>query len=300
MVHVHWPELFANGKTMLHVFKKSIWFLRALRHQKKKGASIIWTCHDVVSHKQQFPVLEKMLMKRFISMLDGVIAPLETSYQYACTYFPTLKELPHTIIPTGHYINIYQNNLTKTGARKNLGIAPGKKVIGFVGNISPYKGVYELLEAFTQLDDKNTLLLLSGKPANRKIEEVIHKASVGNEQIKTFYGNIPNDEMQLYFKASDLIVLPFRKINNSGSLYMALGFGKHVLVPDFPQMLEVKDKYAPDHVHVYARGHLKAGDLTQLLDKIDRTKTESKPDLSDMDYNILDKQTSTFFESFIN
>jgi glycosyltransferase involved in cell wall biosynthesis len=300
LVHVHWPELFANGKTILHVFKKSNLFLRVLKYQKKKGANIIWTCHDVVSHNRQFPLVEKMLMKRFISMLDGVIAPLASSYQYACSHFPKLKGLPHTVIPTGHYINIYKNTFTKTDAREKLGIAADKKVIGFIGNISPYKGIFELLEVFTQLDDENTLLLLAGKPANRKVEEFIHKMSLKNGQVITFYGSIPNDEMQLYFNASDLIVLPFRKINNSGSLYMALGFGKHVLVPDFPQMCEVKNKYAADHVHLYTKGNLKETDLTQLLNKIKNGKADIKPDLSAMDYNILARQTASFFETLIN
>ncbi len=298
IVHVHWPELFANGKTIFHVLKKSNRFLRALAYQKKQGAKLVWTCHDVVSHNRPYPLAEKLVMHLFIRLVDGIIAPLQASYGFATSCFPQLKNTPYTIIPTGHYLDIYNNNIPRREVREILNISPEKTVIGFVGNISPYKGVFELLKTFHKITQQNTVLLLAGKPDSKKTRETVRKLAGDNENIAINWGMIPNDRMQMYFNASDLIVLPFREINNSGSLYMALGFGRHVLVPDVPQMREVKELYAPYHVHLFEKGNLKAEDIITALSE-SNTQAENKPDLSVMNYDKLARSTKEFFSSII-
>jgi glycosyltransferase involved in cell wall biosynthesis len=42
---------------------------------------------------------------------------------------------------------------------------------------------------------------------------------------------IAADEMQVYFNASDVVALPFRKILNSGSMLLAMSFGRCVVAP---------------------------------------------------------------------
>ena len=299
IIHIHWPELFANGKTLFHVLKKSSRFLRVLNSQKRKNAKIIWTCHDVISHYGQYPAIEKWLMKRFIKMVDAITVPLTSSYAYACHYFPELEEKPYTVIPTGHYIGIYPNETGQAEARKKLNLPEKAQIIGLIGNISEYKGIYELLDAFDKTEHSDTILLLAGIPNTVNIKKDVEKAASADQRIKIYWGHIPNAKLQLYLNASDVIVLPFRKINNSGSLYLALSFNKQVLVPDFPQMLEVKKEYAPDHVHTYSKGKLTATDLTRLLGQVKNQKVNNQPDLSEMDYDVLARKTVDFFENLL-
>ena len=299
IIHVHWPELFANGKTLFHVLKKSSRFLLALRNQKRKKAKLVWTCHDVISHYGQYPVIEKWLMKRFIKMVDAITVPLTSSYEYACHYFPELGEKPYTVISTGHYIGIYSNETGQAEARKKLNLPEKAQIIGLIGNISEYKGIYELLDAFDKTEHSDTFLLLAGIPNTVNIKKDVEKAASADQRIKIYWGHIPNAKLQLYLNASDVIVLPFRKINNSGSLYLALSFNKQVLVPDFPQMLEVKKKYAPDYVHTYPKGKLSTTDLAGLLKHVKDHKEDVQPDLSEMNYDVLARKTIDFFTSLV-
>jgi hypothetical protein len=80
---------------------------------------------------------------------------------------------------------------------------------------------------------------------------------------------------------------------------MALGFNKHVLVPDFPQMVEVRDVFAPAYVHTYKNGHLSPGDISKTLELISNKKEVPAPDLSKMNYNLLANNTLEFFNKLV-
>lgn len=52
---------------------------------------------------------------------------------------------------------------------------------------------------------------------------------------------IPDEEVQYYMNAADIVVLPFKKIENSGSAILAMGFAKAVIAPNsgvLPKRLE--------------------------------------------------------------
>ena len=238
-------------------------------------------------------------MYAFIQKTDGIIAPLKAAYDYAVNYFPVLDKKPYAVIPTGHYIDIYPNEIDQVEARGKLHLPGEAKIIGFVGNISAYKGIHELLKVFNELHNQDIILLLAGIPANEETKHIVEEAAAKDKRIKIYWGLIPNNELQWYLNASDFIALPFRKINNSGSLYLALSFNKHVLVPDFPQMLEVKKEYAPEHVHTYPKGELSAADLVNLLDRVRDHQPDTRPDLAKMDYDVLAGETINFFKSLL-
>ncbi len=42
---------------------------------------------------------------------------------------------------------------------------------------------------------------------------------------------IENDELQYFYKAANVVVLPFNKVENSGSVILAMGFKKTVIAP---------------------------------------------------------------------
>ena len=50
---------------------------------------------------------------------------------------------------------------------------------------------------------------------------------------------VPDEELQLYFNACDLVALPFRQVLNSGSLLLAMSFGCPVVAPRLGSIPEV-------------------------------------------------------------
>jgi glycosyltransferase involved in cell wall biosynthesis len=63
--------------------------------------------------------------------------------------------------------------------------------------------------------------------------------------------HVPDDDIQRYLRAADLVVLPFRDITNSGSALLALSFDRPVLVPALGAMGELQALAGADWVRTY-------------------------------------------------
>lgn len=143
-----------------------------------------------------------------------------------------------TVVPFGINNAAPNTQLTSGEAREKLGIGASEKAILFFGNVAPYKGLEYLVDAFQlYLPAKtNYRLIIAGRPTNcekywtailGKVREDVHK-----KRILLMQNYVPDNETELYFKAADLLVLPYRFIYQSGVLFLAYSFGLPVLAAD--------------------------------------------------------------------
>jgi glycosyltransferase involved in cell wall biosynthesis len=143
-----------------------------------------------------------------------------------------------TVIPFGINNAVPNTDLSPVGAKRRLGIQDEKKLILFFGNIAPYKGVDYLLAALRKLRDRrdDLRLIIAGRPKNcEKYWSALHEAiqdDVRSGRILLRADYIPDEETELYFKASDVFVLPYTHIYQSGVLFLGYGFGLPALVSD--------------------------------------------------------------------
>jgi glycosyltransferase involved in cell wall biosynthesis len=143
-----------------------------------------------------------------------------------------------TVIPFGINNAVPNTCLTPSEAKQRLGIRDGERTILFFGNIAPYKGLEYLITAFQQIrarrDDYR--LIIAGRPKNCErywtvIREAIHKdVQRGRVLLRADY--IPDDETEVYFKAADVLALPYSHIYQSGVLFLGYSFGLPVLAAD--------------------------------------------------------------------
>ena len=143
-----------------------------------------------------------------------------------------------TVIPFGINNAVPNTRLTPANARQRLGIRDGKKTILFFGNITPYKGLEYLIAAYRQILARceDYRLIIAGRP-NRcdrywgAIREAIGEdIQMGRVLLNADF--IPDDETEVYFKAADVLVLPYRHIYQSGVLFLGYSFGVPVLAAD--------------------------------------------------------------------
>ena len=143
-----------------------------------------------------------------------------------------------SVIPFGVNSTVPDTDLTSCQARKQLGLQPEHKVMLFFGNIAPYKGLEFLLEAAaTMINGLPELRLLiagrlrcdSGYWAG--IEGRIAKPELaGRVVVRLEY--IPDVETEIYFKAADVLVLPYTHIFQSGVLFLGYNFGLPTIATD--------------------------------------------------------------------
>jgi len=144
-----------------------------------------------------------------------------------------------TVIPFGINNAVPNTRLSQTEARLRLGVGSGKKTILFFGRISPYKGLEYLTGAFKQVLARGSdyQLIIAGRPENaaqqywNSIEESIRE-EVRSGRILLRAEHIPDDETEVYFKAADVLVLPYKRIYQSGVLFLGYSFGLPILAAD--------------------------------------------------------------------
>jgi glycosyltransferase involved in cell wall biosynthesis len=131
-------------------------------------------------------------------------------------------------------------NLTPFDAKRYLGLKEDEKAILYFGKIRPYKGIEYLLDAFRLIaadPHSNYRLIVAGEP-KKGSEEYLHgierlvESSLIRERVMMKTQFIPDEEMELYFKAADVLVLPYKEIFQSGVLFLSYGFGLPVIATD--------------------------------------------------------------------
>jgi D-inositol-3-phosphate glycosyltransferase len=127
--------------------------------------------------------------------------------------------------------------LTPDAAKGHLGLREDDRAILFFGRIVPYKGIEYLLEAYRLLlanKQARYRLILAGEPkkgAEQYLQELrsVLGENSGEEHIILKMQFIPDDQMEFYFKAADVLVLPYKEIFQSGVLFLAYSFGLPVV-----------------------------------------------------------------------
>jgi glycosyltransferase involved in cell wall biosynthesis len=96
------------------------------------------------------------------------------------------------------------------------------------GMVRPYKGVDVLLNAFRELRDAE--LWVVGRPLKGSMApyEELAREAPGRVRFVTRYVSEP--ELPAFFRRADLVVLPHRSVDQSGVLYIALAFGKAIVL----------------------------------------------------------------------
>lgn len=222
-----------------HIFYTNILVLFNLVLVKLLFGKVVLTIHDVDS----FAKKDIKLISNLIYMITDLVL---THNQFSKSHI--LKKNPNlaahiSIIPHGNYTSFINVRNDKIASRIHLGLNKNKKIILFFGMIKKVKGLDVLLESFRKVIDTNPniILLIAGNPWKNDFsiyQRIIEKNNLeDNVILHTRY--IPQNDVEHYYCASDLVVLPYTKIYQSGVLMMALSYEKPVLVSDLPPLKEI-------------------------------------------------------------
>lgn len=261
IVHIHWFSGFFDADSPTDKIRRfvmlGLWFLII----RFTNIPVVWTAHNVRIHSSDHPRLEYHLKRWFIrsGMCDRIIVHCESVEDQLLAELdlsPSVKKRIR-VIPHGHYIDNYRNEISQQDARDSLDLPQSSTVLLFFGVISPYKGIISLIDAFRDLSISDSRLLLAGMPRSDSIELSLRRKCDGDDTIHLSLEFIPDEEVQLYMNAADVVVLPYREITTSGSAVLAMSFGKPLVVPQLgclPELLSengavLYDPSEPEELH---------------------------------------------------
>lgn len=210
---------------------------------RKSGVKVLAITDNVVPHEKRPG--DVAFAKYFINSCDGFVtmskAVMKDLEQFTKTNHK--KFLLHPLYTS------FGEKLDKQIARQKMGININDKIVLFFGLIRKYKGLDMLLDAFAELKSKPDLkLIIAGEFYEDKQPylDLINQYQI-QDQVILHDKFIANEDVKLYFSATDLVALPYRSATQSGVTQVSFHFEVPTLVTNVGGLGEI----IPDKVAGY-------------------------------------------------
>ena len=259
LVHIHSLPQF--GWSFIALRRYVAFYLR-LVWLRIMGVKLVWTMHNLENHESQNRKVENLLARYFAHQIEGIIVHGKSAKQIVEARWSRRKGYAVHIIPHGHYIGSYKNEISGEAARTHFGFNTSNLVFLFLGQIRPYKGVVELVNAFRRRTEQDARLIVAGRPMNQEIRNEVARSTEGDSRIRFFPDHVADDDIQLYLNACDVVVLPYRRVLTSGAAVLAMSFGKPCIAPRAGCVTDMLDEKGAIFFDPAA-----SGDLERALEK---------------------------------
>ncbi len=231
ILHLHWLHpLFVRSNWLKSLVRLTILIVE-LYILRLMGVKIVWTAHNIKNHDSLYLKFDQICTRFVAKISHGIIAHSQTAKEEITKILKIKNRNKIFVVPHGNYIGYYDNHIDRVEAQKKLNLPSEKVVMLLLGSIRANKGVIELIENFKQLKQQEVELVIAGKPANKELEQLIEQKISEHENIQLKSGFVPDEEIQTYMNACDVVVFPYQEILTSGAVFLAMSFGKACIAP---------------------------------------------------------------------
>ncbi len=189
---------------------------------------LVLTAHDILPREARPG--QRRAQRRLYDRFDAIVVHSEHGRLRLTGELGVEQERVH-VIPHGVLEHLAAG--AADGADTHPPFETVEPVVLCFGLMRPYKGIDLLLEAWRGIEGAE--LWVAGMP-RMDISALRAAAPPGVRFVPRFIGD---DELPAYFRRADVVVLPYREIDQSGVLFTALAFGKPLLLSDvggFPEV----------------------------------------------------------------
>lgn len=237
ILHFHWLQYHYLRNNAIASWIALLKFCLQILFAKICGYRIVWTAHNIRPHEQPYRFLDQAGFYLFSLLANSIVTLCENTRSLIREKFHRSERVfcgYH-----GNYLDIYPNHISRIEAKERLGVTAYFPVFLFFGSIRHYKGLYELIDAFQRIENRQACLIIAGKANDLDLAQKITVRSGADPRIRLFLDWISVEDVQIYFNACDFVVLPFVDVTTSGSALLGLGFGCPVIAPAIGCLPEV-------------------------------------------------------------
>ena len=233
-LHFDWIQsYYVRKKHWMTLMLFPIFIFQILYVKYFSKTKIVWTLHNIMPHNVEHIGFNRWVRHLFAKQCEWIRVFSEDSIIRATQELEINIE-KFIVVPEGDYTSVYTNTITQQQARNELNLDQDDKVLLSLGYIKPYKGIENLIKEFSKIPNKKVQLLIAGQVMDKKyfknLQNTINQLKDNRIKLKDIF--IPVENLQIYYNAADVVVLPFDKVENSGSAIMAMGFKKPIIAPN--------------------------------------------------------------------
>lgn len=198
---------------------------------------IVWTAHNVLPHEPVFAD-DASGRRSLVASADLVLAHSKSTLTELTALGANVLDKA-VVIPHGPFTSSLSGP-----CQRRPGTGGSSRNFLFFGRVEEYKGVDELLIAFTQLPaDVSAQLTVAGECSDSNLKSRLIKiAQSDSVRIILRLGRIPEEEISPLFAETDVVVLPFRRVTTSGSAMLALSHGRPIILPDLASLSDLPNE----------------------------------------------------------
>ena len=200
----------------------------------KTNSKILFLCHNVIEHESN--PIKRLFTKSVLKNGNFFIVHSDMDYMNLNQFIPKdkIKKEHHPLY------DIYNlTTISREEARNKLKEEEG--IILFFGFVRKYKGLKYLIQALAKIPSTvKAKLYIVGEfwESRAQYDQLINSLNL-MDRIVINDSYIRNEDVEVYFKASDIVVLPYISATGSGIVQLAYGFDRPVIVTDTGSLPEV-------------------------------------------------------------
>ena len=223
------------------------WFDRTLLmlYYRLLGKKIVFTAHNVNIKQRDGgdSFLNRLTLKIQYRLCAAIFVHTSKMKAELVEAFGVAPERA-VVIPMGFFAAVPNTDLTPAQAKEKIGLRPEEKAVLFFGNIAPYKGVEYLIAAFAELAPRDPAyrLIIVGRPKGeleywaRLRRQIDEKNLLARTLLDIEF--IPDEKIEVYLKAADVLIAPYTHIFQSGVLILGMSFGIPAIAADVGALKE--------------------------------------------------------------
>ena len=230
--HLHWEDHVFRGAWPDAAAERELCqsFLKALRYFIDGGGIFVWTVHNLQPHDKFHEDVHREFQSELLALAHRV--HVHSRSTLAALQARSREDVRGKVdvIAHGNYCGL------KRIARSRR---QGPVELLFFGQVRPYKGVEDLLQALDVLarEEGAPRLTIAG-PHHGKLD-LSRLSQEALERITMLDRTVEESEIPALYAAVDFAVAPYRAVTTPGSLILALSLGVPVIAPALPPVLEL-------------------------------------------------------------
>ena len=235
LFHILWFRKFPSvERTLLNVYFKTL------------GKKLVFTAHNVDDQARngKTSLANKLSLRFLYNIVDHILVHTPKMKLELIKEFGIAEE-KITVVPHGINDVIPEAKVTRLEAKQQLGFGLHEKILLFFGNIAPYKGLEDLIRALAALIEEDQFRLVIAGPVKdkgcegywRELEKMIKDLRL-SDYVQKEVRLIPDEDVGVFFKASDVLVLPYKRIYQSAVLLLSYRQGLPVIAADVGSLRE--------------------------------------------------------------
>lgn len=259
VIHVHWADAMLAGRTPLRRMAKRLAFALFVCRIRVARIPVVRTVHNL--EEPNVGAVDRALIRALTRCTTLRIHLTPTT--------PEEMDVPSVVIEHGHYIDWFAQYPKAQAVTGRL---------GYAGLLKAYKGVDRLLTAFSRSQLPELSLTVAGKPADPETDAFIRQRAAELPHVTVDLRYISESELVSLVTSSELIVLPYVTMHNSGAALAALSLERPILVPDNPTNRALADEVGPGWV-LFFEGEITSDALDEAIREIRSTPPTARPAL---------------------